>query len=270
MKKLNVAGVNLALVDRGAGPVLVMVHGFPLDHSMWDAQVEAFAGQYRVVVPDLRGFGQSDVTSGIVTMERMADDLAALLDVLEMREPITLMGLSMGGYVSMAFSRRHAERLGRLILCDTRSAPDAPEVAKNREETARRVLDEGMEVLVAGMMPRLFGPDAPQDCPEAIERVTQVMLGTDPHAAAAAMLGMAGRPDSTPGLPDVRCPTLVIRGEHDAIVPSAEMRGMAERIPGATFVEIAKSGHVAPMEQPAAVNEAIARFLTESETATGS
>ncbi len=111
MKTQTIDAVELAFVDRGAGPPLVLVHGFPLDHSMWNDQIETLSDEYRVIVPDLRGFGQSGVTKGVVTMQRFADDLAALLDALEVHQPIALAGLSMGGYVAFAFWRKYAPRL---------------------------------------------------------------------------------------------------------------------------------------------------------------
>lgn len=273
MKKLAVHGTVLATVDRGSGIPLLLVHGFPLDHTMWDAQIEALSDRCRVIAPDLRGFGQSDVTEGTVTMEQLADDLAGLLDVLEVREPVVLCGLSMGGYVAWPFWRRHAARLRGLVLCDTRAAADTPEVAAGRRETAERVLREGPAALAESMIPRLLAPQTAQLRPEVAERLRRVILGGDRRGIAAAARGMAQRPDFTPHLAEIRCPTLVLVGAQDVISTVAEMRGIAERIPGARLVCIEQAGHMAPVERPAELSAAIRAFLdqlTGSGTATGS
>jgi len=261
MKRETVRGVELAFVDRGAGSPVVLVHGFPLDHTMWDAQIEVLADQYRVIAPDLRGFGQSGVTEGTVTMERMADDLAALLDAIGIAGPIALCGLSMGGYVAFAFQRKYASRLRSLILCDTRAANDTPEMAAARLEMADRVLREGPAPLVDGMMPKLFAEATVQDCSAVVESLRSVMMGTAPNGIAAAARGMAERADATAALGEIECPALVIVGEHDAITPSEEMSAICRAIPGGRFVEIAGSGHMSPIEAPAEVNAAILEFL---------
>jgi len=273
MKTVSVHGVTLATEDRGAGSPLVLIHGFPLDHTMWEAQIEALSGRWRVIAPDLRGFGQSGVTEGTVSMARLADDVAALVEALEIREPIVPCGLSMGGYVALAFWRRHAERLRGLILCDTRAAADSPEAAAARRQTADRVLREGMGILADSMLPRLVAPRTLESRPQIAERLRATILACDPRGAAAAALGMAERPDFTAELGDVRCPTLVLVGADDAISPREEMLSMAAEIPGCRFVSIEGSGHMTPMERPAEVNDAIAAFLTDlrgSGTATGS
>src|SRR5262245_18259333 len=130
MPRIHVDSATLEVTEAGSGPVLLLVHGFPLDHQMWRRQIDTFAMTHRVVAPDLRGFGLSTVTPGIVTMDRYADDLALLLDAMEIREPITFCGLSMGGYIAWQFVERHRARLAKLILCDTKAAPDTPEAAK--------------------------------------------------------------------------------------------------------------------------------------------
>lgn len=266
MKTQRVHDIELAYEDRGAGAPLVLVHGFPLDHSMWAAQIEALSAVGRVLAPDLRGFGQSRAHetldgSALVTMEQLADDLAALLDALDITAPIVFGGLSMGGYVALQFARKHAARLRGLVLCDTRAAADAPDPAAARLAMADRVLREGPGPLVESMLPRLFASDTIQRRPEAVAGVRRVMMNTDPRTIAAASRGMARRPDSTPTLRDIACPTLVLVGEHDAISPPAEMRSIAAAVPHARFVEIPGSGHLAPLEAPDAVNAAIEGFL---------
>ena len=256
-----VNGIGLAFVDRGTGPAVLLVHGFPLDHSMWNEQIDVLSAGYRVIAPDLRGFGRSGVTDGTITMEQLADDLAGLLDALQLHEPIVFCGLSMGGYVAFQFQRKYGARLRGLILCDTRAAADAPEKAAGRREAAERVLREGPQSLVDAMMPVLFAPETLRNRPDVIESLRRVMLGTDRRAIAAASLGMADRPDLTPGLHAIECPTLVIAGRFDALSPPEEMREIAAAIPAARFAEIPAAGHMSPMENPAEFNAAILEFL---------
>lgn len=261
MKIQSVNGIELALVDRGSGTPVVLLHGFPLDHTMWDAQIDAVSQQYRVIAPDLRGFGRSGVTDGVVTMEQLADDLDGLLQALGVRQPIVLCGLSMGGYVAFAFRRKYAARLRGLVLCDTRAAADTPEVAAGRLEMADRVLREGPAPLVETMTPKLFAEAVARDRPEVVESLRRVMMSTDAKGIAAAARGMAQRPDVTGTLGQITCPTLVIVGELDAISTPQQMSAIAEAIPAARLVRIPDCGHMSTLEQPAEVNAAILEFL---------
>ncbi len=262
MSKLTVGDTRLHVVERGSGRPLLLVHGFPLDHQMWVGQLGELSREYRVIAPDLRGFGRSDdPRDTTVTMAQYADDLAALLDVLAIREPVAFCGLSMGGYIAWQFWRRHAPRLSHLILCDTRSVPDTPEAAQARRQTAQRVPIDGTAGLVDSMMPRLFADRTRRQNPDVVAATEQVMRAARPAGVAAALRGMAERVDATPWLPEIRVPTLVVCGQEDAIATLAEMEQIARAIAGAEFVVIPGSGHMAPLEDPTHVNKAIRSFL---------
>jgi len=257
MKTVPVSGTEFGCVERGDGPPILLVHGFPLDHRMWDGL--DLPG--RIIAPDLSGFGRSPVRGETVTMEQFADDLAGLLDGLGVREPVVFCGLSMGGYIALHFWKKYAERLRGLILCDTRAAADAPETAAARRIMADRVLREGPAPLVEAMLPRLVAETTRRRRPDMVEALRRVMTGTDRRGIAAAARGMAERPDMTGVLGQIRCPTLAIVGSEDISTPPSEMRVMAAAIPGAALVEIPGAGHLAPLENPAAVSAAIAAFL---------
>ena len=261
MPRVRVGDCELFVADEGRGPPLLLVHGFPLDHAMWKHQIKAFARDCRVIAPDLRGFGQSDVTPGVVSMEQFADDLAALLDALGVSEPVTFCGLSMGGCIAWQFWIRHAPRLSRLVLCDTRAIADSDEVARGRRVTAERVLQEGPAVVADAMLGRLFCEATCREQPELVVELRRVIFATNSDGIAAALRGMAQRPDVTARLAEINLPTLVLCGEHDEISPVPEMRGIAEKIPAAEFVVVPNAGHMAPLEQPACVNDALGRFL---------
>ena len=263
MQTQSVHGVKLAYSDRGSGLPVVLIHGFPLDHTMWDAQIEALAGRWRVIAPDLRGFGRSSVIPGTATMEQMAGDVAGLLEAIGVGTPVVLAGLSMGGYVALSFCRQYGHRLRGLILCDTRAAPDTPEAAAGRRETAARVLREGTAPLADAMLPRLLAPSTLQNRPDLVEALRRAILRADPQAIAAASLGMAERPDATPLLSAIACPALVVVGQQDAISPVPEMSKLAEAMPRAQLAVIRDAGHMSPMENPAEVNRAMVSFLEE-------
>lgn len=248
MRRLDIGNLTLNVCDQGSGPPILLVHGFPLDHTMWRPQIEQLAPARRVIAPDLRGFGASDVVPGTSSMEQFADDLARLLDRLEVREPVTFCGLSMGGYVAWQFWKRHPQKLGALVLCDTRAVADPPEVARARLVSAERVVNEGPSVLVEAMLDRLFSQHTREQRPELIESIRQTMLATPREGAAAAQRGMAARPDVTDWLEHIQVPTLVICGEHDVISPPGEMQAIARGIPRACYMEVARVGHMAPLE----------------------
>jgi len=261
MPYIATPGLRVHVIDEGEHDPLVLLHGFPLSHEMWDAQRREFRNTHRVIIPDLRGFGRSTSQDEIVSMDQFADDVAALLEAMDISQPVMLCGLSMGGYIAMALARRYPQRLGRLILTNTKSLPDTQEAATNRERMANLVLKEGPTPLVAAMMPRLFGPRTNEHRPQVVDAVRNVMLANSSRAIAAAQRGMAIRPDSTPSLKEITVPTLVIASEHDAISPPEEMRTFAAEIPHCEFVLIPGVGHMTPMEAPQEFNAAVRSWL---------
>jgi pimeloyl-ACP methyl ester carboxylesterase len=240
---------------------VLLVHGFPLDHRMWLDQIDALASRYRVIAPDLRGFGGSLGTSGTTTMDRFADDLCIVLDQLGALEPVAVCGLSMGGYVALALWQRHAVRVRALALLDTRAAPDSPEAARNRHKLADRVLAGGVGELTDAMLPKLLAPRTLESSPQVVGRVREMIDNCDPEGVAAALRGMAERPDSTSLLSEINVPTLCLVGESDAISTADEMRQMAAAISGARYVVVPNAGHLTTMENPSATNDALLGFL---------
>jgi pimeloyl-ACP methyl ester carboxylesterase len=257
--------LNVFYVDQGSGLPVVLLHGFPLDHTMWAAQIEALADVARVIAPDLRGFGRTRLgtinTAAGVSMEQHADDVAELLDRLAIREPVVLCGFSMGGYVAWQVVRKYPERLRALVPWDTRVIADTDEARAGRIKMAENVAEWGSARVADMMGPKLFAAETFQKLPDVVTAVREVVGRTTPAGIAAAALGMAARPDMTRLLPTIKVPTLVIVGEHDAISSPPEMKGIAEAIPGAEFVVIPDAGHMSTMENPQAANEAIVGFV---------
>jgi len=244
----------------GKGPALLLLHAFPLGLAMWDAQAAGLAERCRVIRFDARGFGGSPSGAGPLTMERIADDAAALLDHLGIDKAV-VAGLSMGGYAAFAMTRRHAERLSGLILANTRSGPDSEEAKKGRAELAARVRREGPRVAAEAMLPRLVGETTKRERPEVAERLGEIILGNAAEGIAQALEGMALRADSTKGLGAIKTPTLVIAGEEDVVTPMAEAEAMARGISGSRLVVIPRAGHLSNIENPQAFNEAVMSFL---------
>jgi 3-oxoadipate enol-lactonase len=266
MKTDAISTTTISYVDRGVGPPVLLIHGFPLDHTMWAAQIDALADIARVIAPDLRGCGESPLgtidTARGVTMEQHADDLAELLDALLLHEPIVLCGFSMGGYAAWQFVRKYPERLRALVQIDTRAAADTAEARAGRIKMAENVAEWGSGRVAEMMGPKLFAPQSFQELPDVVRAVRAIVERTPPEGIAAAQRGMAARPDMNWLLPSIKVPTLVVVGEHDAISPPEEMKTIAAAITGAKFVVVPGAGHMTTMENPSAVNAALLEFVT--------
>ena len=262
MKQVQLRDLTMHVLDQGSGTPLLFVHGFPLDHKMWKHQIGEFSRHCRVIAPDLRGLGLSRSSEESLTLEQHAEDLNSLLDELEVHEPVIFCGLSMGGYIGWQFLRKYPLRVAALIAVDTRSVADTPDAAQARMKMAERVLNEGPVVAVDAMLPKLFSPVTYQSKPDLVELVRQTILRNDAKGIAASQRALAGRSDVTPWLGSIDVPTLVIVGEHDVISPPAEMHEIANAIPNAAWAKVPNAGHMSPLENPQAFNDAVAHFLT--------
>jgi pimeloyl-ACP methyl ester carboxylesterase len=265
MQRISITNVDLAYIDRGDGPPVVFLHGFPLDHTMWSSQIAALESTFRVIAPDLRGFGQSplgnaDPGQGI-SMEEYAEDVAQLLDALSIRQPIVLAGFSMGGYIAWQFVLKHADRVRALVQCDTKSTADTDDARETRLRMADNVAEWGSARIAEMTGPKLLASSSFEMKRPVVQAVRDVIERTSPAAIAAAQRGMARRPDVTSLLPLIKVPTLVVVGAEDVISPPQEMQQIASAIPNAQFVEIPNAGHMTTMENPDAVNVSIKSFL---------
>lgn len=254
--------MRLAYTDEGPGPVVVLLHGFPLGREMWKEQINGIGSIYRVIAPDLRGHGDSPAPEGDYTIDEMADDVVELLDTLGLTVPVVVGGLSMGGYVALSMVARHPERIRALVLMDTRAGADSPEAAAKREELARAVLAAGdSSPAVAAMMPRLFARITLEDRPERVAPLRELMERNTARGVVGALRAMASRPDRRADLASIRVPTLVMVGEEDVVTPPEEAQALADGIPRARLEVIPESGHLAPYENHAVANAVILRFL---------
>lgn len=265
MAQVQINNITIAYTDVGSGRPVVLIHGYPFNRSLWNEQVAALSGSCRVIAPDLRGFGESDSSNETATMNRMAQDVAALLDHLGVPRA-TFGSLSMGGYVTLAFYKQFASRVRALILADTRATPDTAEAKQNRAQQAEKALAEGMAGIADAMLPKLLTPETVSKRPEIVKRVRDMMLKTKPEGAAAALRGMAERDDQTSLLSKITVPTLILVGAEDAITPVSHSEKMNELIAGSRLVVLENAGHVSNLERTEKFNEAVLDFLSESSS----
>jgi 3-oxoadipate enol-lactonase len=260
VQRLTVNGVGLAVEVRGEGPAILLVHGYPLDRSIWSHQLAALDGWTRVA-PDLRGMGQSDAPDLGYSIETYASDLAVLLDLLGIDE-VVLVGHSMGGYIAFEFLRRWRDRVRGLVLVDTRAEPDSADARKQRDIAAATARDQGAEAIADAMLSKMLGATTITGSPSIVERARTIMTGTPVAGIVGALGAMRDRPDSTPLLPNLAgLPTLVIVGDEDEATPPTHAHAMADAIPGASLVVIRSAGHLPSLERPVETTNAIAAFL---------
>ncbi|MFD1540320.1 alpha/beta fold hydrolase [Nonomuraea guangzhouensis] len=259
-KRSTLSCVQLYTRSAGTGLPVVLLHAFPLSSAMWLAQREGLARSCRVITPDLRGFGGSRLGEEEPSVEVMADDVARMLDG-EGIDRAVVGGLSMGGYVTMAFCRRHPDRLRGVILADTKATPDPEPARANRERIANAVLSDGSAVLVSEVLPALIGPTTKERRAMVFGRVKGLVQSAPPGAVAWAQRAMAGRPDSFDTLAALKVPLLVVVGEEDELATVADAEAMARAVPDGRLEIIPKAGHLSAVEQPEAFNAAVAEFL---------
>ena len=255
----KIRGYELYYDVIGEGEPLLCIHGFPLSGVMWQPLCDSLGDRYQLIVPDLRGHGRSEASES-VTMADFADDLASVLDAIGISKPVTVIGLSMGGYVAFEFYRRHGDRAGAMVLVDTQASKDDEERVRIRHETAEKVLQRGSGVVADGMIDKLFAPEAPEDLKS---RWHEVMSATSPQGVAAALGAMAGRPDSFDTLRGMDVPTLIVVGEHDVITPIDCAREMHQASHSAQLEVVPRAGHMVPLEAPQAFAELVEAFLSE-------
>jgi pimeloyl-ACP methyl ester carboxylesterase len=241
METINVNGIRLAYERRGTGSPLVLLHGYPLDHHLWDEVTPLLEDTFELILPDLRGFGESSTVDSFYAMEDIASDIAALLDHLEIQKT-AIVGHSMGGYVALAFARLYLERVSGFGLVSSQVLADPPDRKEGRYKSAAEVADKGIASVVETMAPKFTSnPELQKFARESMER-------QQPAAYIGALKAMAERVDSTPLLPSLTVPVVIVHGDADALIPIDRAREVKAAIPNAHLVEISGAGHMPMME----------------------
>ena len=250
MEKVNVNGVQLAYERRGKGSPLVLLHGFPLDHHLWDEVVPLLEDTFDVILPDLRGFGESTTVDSPYSMDDYASDIAGLLDQLGVQKA-AIVGHSMGGYAALAFARLYPERVSGLGLVSSQVLADAPERKEGRYKSAADVSANGIESVVATMTPKFTSDERLQSY------ARESMEQQQPAAYVGALKAMAERADSTALLPSFSFPVVIVHGDTDALIPIDRAREVKEALPQAHLVEISGAGHIPMLEAKEKTAEAL-------------
>jgi|SRR5215468_4115868 len=260
MNRIRSGDAGIAYAVLGDGPPLVLLHPFPAHHELWLPAAQALTSRYRIVLPDLRGHGESDVGEGPAIMEKHAADLARVLDDAGVGRAV-FCGVSIGGYILFEFWRRYRVRVEGLVLCDTRSQADTAEGRGTRLKSAAEVMERGTETFVDGMIPRLFGKTTLASRPDLVDGARRMMLKMSPEDIAQVQRGMAERPDSTPTLKTIDVPTLILIGEEDRLTTVADGESMRQNISGSQLKVIPRAGHFAIWEQSVEVGKVLRPFV---------
>jgi len=241
MNKVNINGIDLAYARQGSGKPLMLIHGFPLDHVSWEQVADVLAKEFDIILPDLRGFGDSSAIESDYGMTDMADDLAGLLDSLGM-DQIAVAGHSMGGYVALAFAKKYPQRVTSLALVSSQAAGDSPERKQGRYKTAQDVVDEGIGVVVDSMTPKFSSK------PETQMIAREAMARQKPSGMIGALKAMAERDDMTSTISKFNFPLVLIHGDQDALIPVDRAREIKALVTSAKLIELPGAGHLPMLE----------------------
>jgi pimeloyl-ACP methyl ester carboxylesterase len=262
MQRIVSDGAEIFYDVAGSGPPVVLLHPFPAHHEFWLPISKLLSSRYQLIMPDLRGHGESALGEGPATMQRHASDIARVMsDAGADRAP--LVGVSIGGYAIFEFWRRFRERASALVLCNTKAPADSAEARNGRLQSASDVLERGTEAFFEGMLQRVLAETTRRSRPDLVEGVLRMMRKMSAEDVAGVQRGMAGRPDSVATLKTINVPVLIITGDEDVTTGVAEAELMKQNIAGAQMRVIAKAGHYSPWEQPEEAGRLLREFLSE-------
>jgi pimeloyl-ACP methyl ester carboxylesterase len=242
---------------------IVFIHGFPFDHHMWDKEINELSSFYYCITYDIRGLGISPSGDGQFTIESFVDDLESIINELELNKPI-LCGLSMGGYITLRSVERMENKLGGLILCDTKSESDTDEGKLKRADGIKTINQFGVQKFISGFVPNCFAEYFINSCARDYNEILSRSLNSDPVGLKGCLLAMQGRTDVTAYLSKIQIPTLVVCGEEDKFTPPTIMKKMAEKIVNSKFEIIPGAGHMSPVENLEYFNRTILHFLKKN------
>ena len=258
--RLKSTDAEIVYWTHGDGPPVVLLHPFPAHHEFWLPAVDAIATRYHVIMPDLRGHGESEIGAGPATMDKHATDIAHIMDDAGLGR-VPLIGVSIGGYALFEFWRKYSGRVTALGLCNTKAPADTPEARAARLEVANDVLEHGTEPFFQLQLSRMLGKTTMTTRPDLANGALRMMRKMSPDDVAQVQRGMAERPDSVETLRTINVPTLVVTGDEDILTGVNEAELMRQHIAGSQLRVIPRAGHYSPFEQPADAARLLLQFL---------
>jgi pimeloyl-ACP methyl ester carboxylesterase len=260
MQRIKSGDAEIAYQILGDGPSVILLHPFPANHEFWLPVAQSLSTRYRLIMPDLRGHGESDIGEGPATMAKHAADIARVMDDADVgRAP--MVGISIGGYALFEFWRQQRGRVAALGLSNTKAPADSPEAQAGRRQAAAEVMERGTEPFFQSMIPRLLGKTTRETRPDLVEGALQMMRKMSPADVAAVQRGMSERPDSVDTLKTINVPTLLVTGDEDILTGLNEAELMHRHIAGSELRVLPKAGHYSPWEQPEAAGRLLRQFL---------
>lgn len=247
---------TISYIDQGSGTAVLLLHAFPLNNTMWSPQVAALSNRFRVIAPDMRGFGES-LPASPWTMGEMADDLNEFLNQLGIAS-CAVAGVSIGGYIALTFWSKYPDRISHLVHSNSRARADNDAEKATRNDMIAALEKSGAAILSDRMLPRLLQPNP---APDVARQVRIMIEQANAPAAIYAVTAMRDRADFSRMVQRIACPMMVITGTNDVIIRAEDSKAVADSVPGARFVEIANSGHLSNLENPEAFNAALLSFL---------
>jgi len=259
---LNVNDITVSFTDQGPdnAPTIIFIHGFPLNKTMWDNQVELLMTDFRVITYDIRGHGESDAGNDPFSLELLVSDLIGFMDVLEINKA-SICGLSMGGYIALNAIENYPDRFEAMVLCDTNCIADSQEVKEKRIAAVESIIKEGVNKYAIGSIPNLFAAKSIKLNLTAIDSVKNMILNTSELVLCSTLLALASRQETCSKLSNINIPVLILVGEHDILTPPAAAKSMHENISNSTFEVIEHAGHLSNLENPELFNHHLLKFF---------
>lgn len=258
--RTTIHGRQVAYEESGSGTPLLLIHGYPLNRTMWEPQLHGLADVAHVIAPDLWGFGESEPVSD-TTMRIYAEEVRDLAEALGAAEPAVVCGLSMGGYVAFEYFRRYRGRVAGLILANTKAGADTPEGKAGRDKGATLAKEQGAAAIAEAMLPKMLSPKTYASNSELVQRVKRMMESASVPGIVAALMAMKERPDSTPTLLEIKQPALVVGGADDQLFPQSEFETIAKGLSNGRLETLPDAGHMSNLEQPELFNQAVRLYL---------
>lgn len=260
--RIKINDLSVGYTDKGqdGAPVLLFIHGFPFNKSMWKNQVAAFSNSHRVVAYDVRGHGNSEPGADNFSIELFVHDLNFVMDALDI-ETATLCGLSMGGYIALKAVINYPERFHALVLCDTNCTADTPEVKEKRLNAIESIKQNGVEGFADGLIENLLASQTLVTKNEVVAAVREMIVSTSPDSLFQTLIAFTKRFETCGKLPEIKIPTLIIVGKEDIITPPEAAQFMQEQIPGSSLSIIEHAGHLSNLENPDRFNDELKGFL---------